>query len=358
MLLSIESSCDETSVALFDVAEDYLSHGLSISKVYKGQIIKSQVDFHSEYGGVVPELAARQHMQSLPALVDLLLSKHNIGFTDLKYIAVTSGPGLKGCLLVGLSYAKGLSEALNIPLIPINHLEGHVLSFSLEHDDENMYPLLCLLVSGGHSEIIKVEAVGKYIILCQTGDDAAGEAFDKIGTLLGIAYPAGRELSELAKSGKKGEYTFPEGVQRDYDAFSYSGLKTSVRRTVELEKVKSSELSLETKCNISYSVQDAIVSSLTKKLAYWCQQVGPKSIVLAGGVAANSELRTRVRKLAQDNNIPVMIPAHEFCTDNAAMIGAAAIMRMKNNLVNFNSLNEMRLVGAKARWSLEEIQNG
>lgn len=355
MLLAIESSCDETSVALFKISDNEVTKDFKISKAYRSQIIKSQIDFHSEYGGVVPELAARHHMDSLPALVSILLKQNKITFTDLKYIAVTSGPGLKGCLLVGLSYAKGLSESLAIPLIPINHLEGHVLSYAIEYDSEDIYPSLCLLVSGGHSEIIRIDAVGEYEILCETSDDAAGEAFDKIGTLLGVSYPAGKELSVLAKRGRAGEFVFPEGVMRDFSAFSFSGLKTSVRRAVDLEKVKSGEFSAQTKCNIAYAVQEAIVSSLVKKLEYWTREIKPKSIILAGGVAANSELRSRVGKLAESYKLEVMIPSFEFCTDNAAMIGAAALMRIKNKLVNTKDSRDNLKVGAKARWSLEAI---
>jgi N6-L-threonylcarbamoyladenine synthase len=351
MLLSIESSCDETSVALFKMTDNISE--LNVPQAYCSQIIKSQIASHKEYGGVVPELAARQHMECLPMIVDLLLEQNSAAYKDIKYVAVTAGPGLKGCLLVGLSYTKGLSESLNIPLIPINHLEGHILSYSVEYEEDEAFPKLCLLVSGGHSEIILINKIGDYKILCQTSDDAAGEAFDKIGTLLGIDYPAGKELSELAKTGVAGIFTFPEGVQRDYESFSFSGLKTSVRRAVELHKSTGKEVNAQFKADVAYAVQEAIVNSLIKKLAYWTKEVAPKSIVLAGGVAANHLLRDQVKALCTSYNIEAMIPSFEFCTDNAAMVGAAALMKMKHGLVNLENKLESRLVGARARWSVE-----
>jgi len=354
MLLAIESSCDETSVALFDSFK-VLEHGKSIGEAYLGQLIKSQVDLHSLYGGVVPELAARQHSEALPKMVNSILEKYNVTYSELKHIAVTSGPGLKGCLLVGLSYAKGLSEALGIPIIPINHLEGHVLSYSLEFDATDQFPLLCLLVSGGHSEIVLVDGIGHYKILCETSDDAAGEAFDKIGTLLGIKYPAGKELSELARKCSISDFTFPEAVQKDFSTFSFSGLKTAVKREIESYKKVNTTLDEDYRSSIAWAVQNAIVNALLTKLEYWVRTIKPKALVLAGGVAANSRLRKEIEYFSDTYSIPVLKPKNEFCTDNAAMIGAAGLLRLRESLYSDDMVLKSRSIGAVPRWSLEAI---
>ncbi len=358
MILAIESSCDETSVALFKCSK-VLDRTLDIHESYLGQLIKSQVDLHSLYGGVVPELAARQHSEALPQMVTALLEKYKVSYQQLKYIAVTSGPGLKGCLIVGLSFAKGLSEVLNIPLIPINHLEGHILSYAIEYPSRDSFPALCLLVSGGHSEIILVNDVGRYEILCETSDDAAGEAFDKVGTLLGIKYPAGRELSIMAEQCSESDLTFPEAVQRDFSTFSFSGLKTAVKREVEGYRIKYGTLTDSYKASVSFAVQDAIVGALLSKLNYWIIKHKPSKVFLAGGVASNSLLRGRVEIICKANNVSAIKPSHEFCTDNAAMIGAAALMKLRHRADNHGEVNNDifltgRSASANPRWSIEQ----
>ncbi len=350
MLLAIETSCDETSVALFNSSK-YLNEDHSLKDSILDHIIYSQIKMHQAYGGVVPELAAREHMITLPSLCSKILEDNKIGFSDLSSVSVTTGPGLKGCLLVGLSMAKGLATARGIKLTQVNHLEAHVLSFLLEKEHVE-FPVLVLLVSGGHTELVLVNNIGEYDVLARTTDDAAGEAFDKIGVLLGMPYPGGRLLSESARMvQEESEISYPLGVKTEMDKFSFSGLKTSVYRDIE-NRGGSAVVSKDSELvsRISHAAEKAIVLSLVDKLTHWVQLKKPKTLSVVGGVAANSELRSRVEKLGLDLGIEVVIPGHEYCTDNAAMIGATSLLRQKYNVKDSNLE-----ITARARWPISEI---
>lgn len=355
MLLAIESSCDESACSIFDTSK--IKYNKTLDELIVDEVISSQVNLHKEFGGVVPELASREHIKNLPFIVQVILYKNKIKFSDLTKIAVTSGPGLKGCLLVGVSYAKGLAFSLNKPLVGINHLEAHILSaFSnLKLNEINEFlPALALLVSGGHTQLIKINKIGQYQILANTTDDAAGEAFDKIGTLLGFSYPAGKSVSEAAKIGKA-LHKLPMPVQGDYNSFSFSGLKTSAALYI-----KKSALELNTKekrevfvNDFSASLEQIIVESLISKTEYHLSQDNYKSLILSGGVAANSVLRKRVCDISSKYSLNCLIPRPELCTDNASMVGICALLR--SNFIENNSINTSLEV--KTRWNVDEVAN-
>jgi len=280
-----------------------------------------------------------------------ILESNKILFEDLTGVAVTAGPGLKGCLLVGMSLAKGMTVARNIPLHPINHLEGHILSFLIENENIE-FPVLVLLVSGGHTELVLVKNVGEYEVLARTTDDAAGEAFDKIAVQLGMPYPGGRLLSEAAKMiEQETEIVFPMGMKSEKDKFSFSGLKTSVYRYIESrggsELVREDAVLLQ---RISHAAEKAIVFSLLDKLTYWAKEKNPRTLSVVGGVAANSLLRAELQKLGEELGIAVVMPSFKYCTDNAAMIGATSLLRDKYKVKNTNTE-----VTARARWPLMDI---
>lgn len=352
MLLAIESSCDESAIALYDI-EAFLSSRSTLLESLLDHSISSQIILHQEYGGVVPELASREHVRNFPHLLEQLFKKNRINQSDITCIAATVGPGLKGCLLVGLSLAKGIATSLSVPFFPVNHLEGHVLSALLsapeiskdsalkdykenENIEDQIFPSLILLVSGGHTQLIHSECPGRYEIIAQTMDDAAGEAFDKIGTLLGLKYPAGASLSKLAENGRRGVFKLPIAVPKDSSHFSFSGLKTAASRLIEKELTDiEDDLRDQVRADIAYEVQSSIVKALTDKIDKHLQSLStalkpmPKSIIVSGGVAANVMLRNEIRSLSNIYSINVLIPAQEFCTDNAAMIGAAACVHIK-----------------------------
>ncbi len=342
MLLAIESSCDESAAALFDV-ESYLKDGKSLSESLVSHGISSQIDLHKTYGGVVPELAAREHLKNLPVIVEEVLSLasekrgQKISMDELSAIAVTQGPGLKGCLLVGVSYAKGLSMQLGLPLIPVNHLEGHVLSALLcetLQSEESVFPALCLLVSGGHTQLLYCKAPGSYECLASTMDDAAGEAFDKVGTLLGLSYPAGAAVSALARKAESKDLVLPIGVPGDDSHFSFSGLKTAAVRMIQAEQ-PNIEKDPSRVSDIAYALEVAIVEALSRKLErvlkgeLYSGAEKPKSLFLSGGVAANERLRNSLAEIANRYDLQFLVPRMEFCTDNAAMIGVGACVRLK-----------------------------
>jgi N6-L-threonylcarbamoyladenine synthase len=304
-ILAIESSCDETSAAVV-VGQRVLSN-----------VIASQAEMHEKWGGVVPEAAARAHVQSVIPVIDEALSKSGLSLDDICGIAVTNRPGLIGALSVGVTVAKALAFKLQIPLIGIDHLEGHLLAF-LGLGVQPVFPMVSLLVSGGHSELVLIRNCGDYELLGQTRDDAAGEAFDKGARLLGLGYPGGRQIQEHAKLGNPNRYSLPRGLAKERYEMSFSGLKTAVLRLVEQE---GNTISVP---DAAASLQQAVCDALLRRLEHAIEDYQPASLGLCGGVAANSLLRSMVEQLGEQNGIAVMIPPFELCTDNAAMIGLAA----------------------------------
>ena len=329
--LGIETSCDETAIAVYDSEQGII-----------GESIFSQIKMHAEYGGVVPELASRDHCVKIISVL-----KEAIKDVDLKSIdqvAYTSGPGLLGALLIGESFAQGISSALSIPLIPINHLEGHLMSPVMEFP-EITTPYISLLVSGGHSMIVDVKDRGDYQILGQSQDDAVGEAFDKVGKLLGLPYPGGPHIEKLALKGNAKSYDFPRPmIHSDNLDLSFSGLKTSVLYTVrDIENITD-----QIKADIAASFQQAVIDVLTKKIKKSVELSGRSNVIIAGGVAANKALRAAIKELENVLNIRVYYPSLKYCGDNAAMIAFVGSLRSSDKIqVNGSSV--------RARWPLSEL---
>tara|TARA_B110000008_G_scaffold274811_1_gene311168 strand:- start:432 stop:1436 length:1005 start_codon:yes stop_codon:yes gene_type:complete len=333
LILGIETSCDETGIALYDSNKGLLGHTLH-----------SQIDLHAEYGGVVPELASRDHIRYIIPLINQLLNKTSIAKEAINAIAYTAGPGLSGALLVGSTVGESLSFALGIPSIPVHHLEGHLLAPMLE-DTKPVFPFLALLVSGGHTQIIHVKQIGQYDIVGDTLDDAAGEAFDKTAQLLGLGYPGGAALSKLAESGKP-KYDLPKPMlhSKDFD-FSFSGLKTAVLTLVK----KQPELTDIIKANIAASFQESITEVLIYKTLKAMNSLNLNQIVVSGGVGANKQLREKLTKSSQENNFQLFFPSLEFCTDNGAMIALAGYLRYA-----LSEKKDYRFT-VMPRWRLTEI---
>jgi N6-L-threonylcarbamoyladenine synthase len=313
VVLGIETSCDETAAALVRGGREVLA-----SRVH------SQVDLHAAWGGVVPELASRDHLARLLPVVDAALEDAALRLEDVDCIAVTSGPGLIGALLVGVQTAKGLAAATGRPLVGVNHLEGHLAAVALEPDPPEA-PYLGLIVSGGHTSLYRVEGERppRYAVLGRTRDDAAGEAFDKIARLLGLPYPGGKALDERARGGDPAAFRFPRGMRGKGLDFSFSGLKTSVRQHVEAHGVPTGQAFSD----LCASVQEAIVDSLVEKSLAAARETGLRRLVVSGGVAANGRLRARLEDAARAAGVRVWIPSLSLCTDNAAMIAAAGHRR-------------------------------
>ncbi|MEL6129185.1 MAG: tRNA (adenosine(37)-N6)-threonylcarbamoyltransferase complex transferase subunit TsaD [Cyanobacteria bacterium J06628_4] len=314
-ILAIETSCDETAAAV-------VSHRQVLSSV-----VASQIDLHSRYGGVVPELASREHLLTIGDTVKEALLKSQLGWTDIDAVATTCAPGLVGALLVGMSVGKTLSIVHQKPFLGTHHLEGHIYAAYLEHMDLQP-PFLCLLVSGGHTSLIRVDGCGQYSVLGKTRDDAAGEAFDKVARLLELGYPGGPIIDRLAQQGNpqafrlpEGNISLPEGGYHPYDA-SFSGLKTAVLRLVE--RLKSEGVDPLPLADIAASFQAAVVRALTKRAVRGAKDQNLPAIVLGGGVAANSGLRRTLSETAAAQGISVYVPSLKFCTDNAAMVACAA----------------------------------
>ena len=315
VILAIESSCDDTSAAL---VED----GQVLSNVTANQKI------HEQYGGVVPEVASRKHQSNIVPVIKAALDKAGRTTTDLSAIAVTRGPGLLGSLLVGVSFAKSLALSLNIPIIEVNHMMAHVLAHFAEEPKPD-FPFLCLTVSGGHTQIVKVDSPFEMHILGSTIDDAAGEAFDKTGKIMGLKYPAGPILDKLAQRGNP-IFKFPE-PQIEGLNFSFSGLKTSILYFLKKKLKENSNFIDENLEDICASVQNRIVSILMNKLVKAADQSGIKDIAIAGGVSANSALRKSLKEIGNQKGWNTFIPAFEYCTDNAGMIGVAAEFKYQNS---------------------------
>ena len=315
LILGVESSCDETGIALYDSEAGLLSHALH-----------SQVAMHAEYGGVVPELASRDHIRRVVPLLREALGRAGKSFADIDAVAYTRGPGLSGALLVGCAFAEALALAIDKPTIPVHHLEGHLLSPLLSSDPPT-FPFVALLVSGGHTQLMRVTGVGEYELLGETLDDAAGEAFDKSAKLLGLPYPGGALLSKLAEQGVPGVYELPRPMLHSGDlSFSFSGLKTAV---LTLVREHGDDLGDTFKADAARAFQEAIVEVLVKKSLKAMKQSGLKQLVVAGGVGANKQLRATLNDEARRKRFRVYYPELEFCTDNGAMIALAGCLRLQ-----------------------------
>jgi len=333
LTLGIESSCDETGIALYHTERGLLAHALH-----------SQIKMHAEYGGVVPELASRDHIRRVLPLTNQVLQQAGLGLQDIDAIAYTQGPGLAGALLVGASIAEALAFALGIPTIGVHHLEGHLLAPLLEPDPP-AFPFVALLVSGGHTQLMRVDGVGRYALLGDTLDDAAGEAFDKTAKLLDLGYPGGPAVARLAEHGKAGRFKLPRPMLNSGDLnFSFSGLKTAV-----LTLTKQHALDDATKADIAHAFQEAAVDVLAAKCAAALQQSGLERLVVSGGVGANQRLRETLNHAAQKNRFDVYYPRLEFCTDNGAMIAFAGAMRLQNTQPGSHAFT------VRPRWDLAEL---
>jgi N6-L-threonylcarbamoyladenine synthase len=333
-ILGIETSCDETGVALYDARRGLL-----------GQLLYSQAAMHADYGGVVPELASRDHIRKLTPLVGELMAKAGLSGGDIGGVAYTAGPGLIGALLVGGSVACGLAAGWNVPLVPVHHMEGHLLAPMLE-DEAPEFPFVALLVSGGHTMLVEVGGVGQYRILGETLDDAVGEAFDKTAKLLGLGYPGGPELAKLAEQGDPQRFKFPRPMldRPDLD-FSFSGLKTRM-----VHELRGPGPDAQTRADIARGFEEAVVDTLVEKCRRALAQTGDKRLVVAGGVGANRRLRERLRRMTEQHGARVYYPRPEFCTDNGAMIAYVGHVRLAEG-------SRMPCaIEARARWSLEDLR--
>lgn len=329
-VLGIETSCDETGIAIYDSEAGLLAH-----------TTHTQLDIHVPFGGVVPELASRDHIQKILPLVEETLKKASMTLSDLHGIAYTEGPGLVGALLVGAMFARSLGYGLGIPVVGVHHLEGHLLAPFLESQAPT-FPFLALLVSGGHTELVEVSGLGCYALLGDTLDDAAGEAFDKTAKLLGLGYPGGAALADLAQRGNPGRFHFPRPMlDRPGLDFSFSGLKTHVRQVIA-----ANTLDDQTKADIAYAFEDAIVETLVTKCKRALAQTGLKQLVIAGGVGANQSLRSALKVMCESNHTTLYFPRPEFCTDNGAMIAYVGCQRLMRG-----EKDELS-VTVHARWDL------
>jgi len=325
LILAIETSCDETSAAVIEDGRTILSN-----------IVASQIKSHQRFGGVVPEIASRHHVEQITLIIEEALEKADVSYEDLDAVAVTEGPGLVGALLIGVNAAKAIAFAHDLPLIAVNHIKGHIFANQLVTPLE--FPLLSLVVSGGHTELIYMASEDSYEIIGETRDDAAGEAYDKIGRVLGVPYPGGKHIDQMAHEGKD-TYNFPRAMIQDdnYD-FSFSGLKSSFINTVHNAKQKNEEIN---KNDLAASFQASVIDVLVDKTIRAAKEKKVRQLILAGGVAANKGLRTALEKAVSEEltDVELLVPPLELCGDNAAMIGAAAYVQLKNNNYADFSLN-------------------
>ena len=329
LILAIESSCDETASAVVKNGRTVLSN-----------VISSQIDLHTLYGGVVPEIASRKHMEQINQVVSQALNEANVTLNDITAIAVTYGPGLVGALLVGVAHAKAMAFAAKKPLIGVHHIEGHIAANYIENPDLEP-PFGCLVVSGGHTHLVNVKDYGKYEILGRTRDDAAGEAFDKVARAVGLGYPGGPKIDKLAKEGNPDAITFPRAKINgsEYD-FSFSGIKSAVLNYINQCEMKNIEIN---RADLVASFQKAVTDVLVSHAIHAAKEYGFNKLAIAGGVASNSALRTAMKASCEENNIKFYHPSPILCTDNAAMIGAAGYYEY--------------LAGTRAGWDLNAVPN-
>ena len=337
-ILGIETSCDETGVAIYD--ED---KGLIANQLY------TQIALHADYGGVVPELASRDHIRKTAPLIQAALREAQLTAKDIDGVAYTCGPGLVGALLVGATVARALAYAWEVPAVGVHHMEGHLLAPMLD-DNPPCFPFVALLVSGGHTQLVRVDGVGQYTVIGESVDDAAGEAFDKTAKLLGLDYPGGAALSRLAEQGAPGRFVFPRPMtDRPGLDFSFSGLKTFAANTLNAVLKTELTLSEQTKADIAYAFQDAVVDTLAIKCKRALKETGYKRLVIAGGVSANKKLRESLTQMMKNLGGEVFYPQPQFCTDNGAMIAYAGLLRLKQGQ------HSGLAIDVKPRWAMAEL---
>ena len=338
IVLGIETSCDETGVALYDT-----ERGLLADALY------SQVEIHAEWGGVIPELASRDHIRKTIPLVREVIAEAGIKDSQVEGVAYTAGPGLIGALLVGASIGRSLAMGWGVPAVGVHHMEGHLLAPMLENEPPE-FPFVALRVSGGHTQLVRVEGIGRYKLLGESLDDAAGEAFDKVGKMLGLPYPGGPHVAKLAQSGTAGRYKFPRPMtNRPGLDFSFSGLKTFVRNTIADELAKSGELDEQTRADVAFAFEVAVVNTLAIKCRRALEHTGLKSVVIAGGVSANLRLREVLEQSLAKQGGKLFYARPELCTDNGAMIAYAGAQRLLAGQA------EDLAIKAQPRWNLESL---
>lgn len=314
IILAIESSCDETAAAVVVNGREVLSN-----------VISSQIDIHTKFGGVVPEVASRKHIEAVNIVVSQAIEEAGITLDDIDAVGVTYGPGLVGALLVGLQYAKGLAYSLNVPLIGVNHIEGHICANFIQHQDLKP-PFVCLVVSGGHTFIVHMKDYGEFEIIGETRDDAAGEAFDKVARAIGLGYPGGPKIDKISKQGNENAMKFPKANFHDNSLdFSFSGVKSAVLNYINKMNMTGEEINT---ADVAASFQKAVVDVLTENVIKTCTARDVHKIAIAGGVASNSKLRESLTEAGKKRGIEVLFPAPILCTDNAAMIGSAAYFEL------------------------------
>lgn len=331
--LAIETSCDETSCAVLRGGRDVLSN-----------IISSQIDIHKKFGGVVPEVASRKHIENINIIIQKALDQANINFDDIDLVGVTQGPGLVGALLVGISSAKAIAYALNKPIVGVNHIEGHICANYIEHKDLEP-PFTCLIVSGGHTYLAYAKDYTEYELFGRTRDDAAGEAFDKVARALGLSYPGGPLIDKLSKEGDPNSVDFPRVyLEQDSYDFSFSGLKTAVLNYLNQMKQKDENIIVK---DVAASFQQAVIEVLVDKTIKLAKEKKSKKIVMAGGVAANHGLRNMMKNRGEEEEIEILYPSNILCTDNAAMIGSAAYFNFisgRTSQLNMNVVPNLELI--------------
>ena len=317
LILSIESSCDETSVAVVKNGREVLSN-----------IIATQIEIHRRFGGVVPEVASRNHILAISNIFEQALVEANVKREDIDAVAVTYGAGLIGALLVGVNFAKSLAYSLDVPLIAVSHVKGHIGANYISHTDLKP-PFVCLMVSGGHTALLKIEDYNKMVILGQSVDDAVGEAFDKVARVLGLCYPGGPEIEKLAKTGEnKYKFTVSNSLKNTFN-FSFSGIKTEVVNLVHNAEQKKQEIN---KADVAHSFQECVTSELAEKAISACKETGLNKLVVAGGVGANQRLKEKLQLACEQNDIKFFAPNLKYCTDNGAMIGAIAYFMVRDGI--------------------------